>query len=172
MLSASAARVVQLLTVQSAAQEYIENENARLEREQQFWAKEIVVKIEYKYCPNLTIIDTPGRSSTPAQMPGLKGALLTGAWDGCARPLGRNSVHVSALGSNRFTACFVQRRGLGRALEIIQLYACITGVFHMHSHAEQAPVRAMRLSTRTYAPGLISTAPGRRNSTLQNSPNP
>lgn len=33
----------------------------RLEREAcQFWAKEIVVKIEYKYCPNLTIIDTPG----------------------------------------------------------------------------------------------------------------
>ena len=42
-------------------QDYIENENARLEREQQFWAKEIVVKIEYKFCPNLTIIDTPGR---------------------------------------------------------------------------------------------------------------
>lgn len=41
-------------------QDYIENENARLEREQQFWAKEIVVKIEYKFCPNLTIIDTPG----------------------------------------------------------------------------------------------------------------
>ncbi|KAK9918350.1 hypothetical protein WJX75_003404 [Coccomyxa subellipsoidea] len=41
-------------------QEYIENENQRLEREQQFWSKEIVVKIEYKYCPNLTIIDTPG----------------------------------------------------------------------------------------------------------------
>ncbi len=41
-------------------QEHIESENARLEREQQFWAKEIVVKIEYKYCPNLTIIDTPG----------------------------------------------------------------------------------------------------------------
>ena len=41
-------------------QEYIESENARLEREQQFWSKEIVVKIEYKYCPNLTIIDTPG----------------------------------------------------------------------------------------------------------------
>ena len=42
-------------------QDYIENENARLEREQQFWAKEIVVKIEYKFCPNLTIIDTPGQ---------------------------------------------------------------------------------------------------------------
>ena len=41
-------------------QEYIEAENARLEREAQFWAKEVVVKIEYKYCPNLTIIDTPG----------------------------------------------------------------------------------------------------------------
>ncbi len=43
-------------------QEYIENENARLDREAQFWSKEIVVKIEYKFCPNLTIIDTPGES--------------------------------------------------------------------------------------------------------------
>ena len=42
-------------------QEYIEAENRRLENESdKFWAKEIVVKIEYKYCPNLTIIDTPG----------------------------------------------------------------------------------------------------------------
>jgi len=42
-------------------QEYIEAENQRLEQEHnQFWAKEIVVKMEYKYCPNLTIIDTPG----------------------------------------------------------------------------------------------------------------
>jgi hypothetical protein len=42
-------------------QAYIETENIRLEREAcQFWAKEIIVKIEYKYCPNLTIIDTPG----------------------------------------------------------------------------------------------------------------
>ncbi|KAK9850978.1 hypothetical protein WJX84_009933 [Apatococcus fuscideae] len=41
-------------------QDHIESENQRLEREQQFWAKEIVVKIEYKFCPNLTIIDTPG----------------------------------------------------------------------------------------------------------------
>ena len=43
-------------------QEYIENENARLDREAQFWSKEIVVKIEYKFCPNLTIIDTPGEA--------------------------------------------------------------------------------------------------------------
>jgi len=42
-------------------QEYIESENRRLEAEHdKFWAKEIVVRIEYKYCPNLTIIDTPG----------------------------------------------------------------------------------------------------------------
>ena len=31
-----------------------------MDREGQFWSKEIVVKIEYKFCPNLTIIDTPG----------------------------------------------------------------------------------------------------------------
>lgn len=33
----------------------------RLEKETcQFSAKEIIIRIEYKYCPNLTIIDTPG----------------------------------------------------------------------------------------------------------------
>ncbi|KAI4296319.1 hypothetical protein L6164_036287 [Bauhinia variegata] len=42
-------------------QAYIEAENARLEHEScQFSAKEIIIKVEYKYCPNLTIIDTPG----------------------------------------------------------------------------------------------------------------
>ncbi|CAK9236168.1 unnamed protein product [Sphagnum tenellum] len=42
-------------------QAYIQAENMRLEHEAcQFWAKEIILKIEYKYCPNLTIIDTPG----------------------------------------------------------------------------------------------------------------
>ncbi|CAA6660413.1 unnamed protein product [Spirodela intermedia] len=40
---------------------YIEAENMRLENEAcQFSAKEIIIRIEYKYCPNLTIIDTPG----------------------------------------------------------------------------------------------------------------
>lgn len=43
-------------------QEYIHLENQRLEEEQQFWSKEIVVRIEYKFCPNLTIIDTPGET--------------------------------------------------------------------------------------------------------------
>ncbi|XWS39689.1 hypothetical protein CRYUN_Cryun18bG0076500 [Craigia yunnanensis] len=42
-------------------QAYIEAENMRLEREQcQFSAKEIIIKVKYKLCPNLTIIDTPG----------------------------------------------------------------------------------------------------------------
>ncbi|XP_012071357.1 dynamin-like protein ARC5 [Jatropha curcas] len=42
-------------------QAYIESENMRLERETcQFSAKEIIIRVEYKFCPNLTIIDTPG----------------------------------------------------------------------------------------------------------------
>ncbi|OMO99099.1 hypothetical protein CCACVL1_03930 [Corchorus capsularis] len=42
-------------------QAYIEAENMRLEREpSQFSAKEIIIKVKYKNCPNLTIIDTPG----------------------------------------------------------------------------------------------------------------
>lgn len=41
-------------------QEHIEAENKRLEEEGGFWSKDIVAKIEYKFCPNLTIVDTPG----------------------------------------------------------------------------------------------------------------
>ena len=41
-------------------QEHIESENRRLEAEGGFWSKDIVAKIEYKFCPNLTIVDTPG----------------------------------------------------------------------------------------------------------------
>ncbi|CAN6344578.1 unnamed protein product [Urochloa humidicola] len=42
-------------------QAYIEAENMRLEKEPcQFSEKEIIIKVEYKHCPNLTIIDTPG----------------------------------------------------------------------------------------------------------------
>eukprot|EP00240_Pyramimonas_obovata_P003576 CAMPEP_0118946316 /NCGR_PEP_ID=MMETSP1169-20130426/44011_1 /TAXON_ID=36882 /ORGANISM="Pyramimonas obovata, Strain CCMP722" /LENGTH=824 /DNA_ID=CAMNT_0006892251 /DNA_START=57 /DNA_END=2531 /DNA_ORIENTATION=- len=52
----------------SDLRDYIESENRRLEQDhEQFWAKEIVVKIEYKYCPNLTIIDTPGLISAPSK---------------------------------------------------------------------------------------------------------
>ena len=42
-------------------QAFIERENRRLESEpRKFSDREIVVRVEYKYCPNLTIIDTPG----------------------------------------------------------------------------------------------------------------
>ncbi|KAF7143147.1 hypothetical protein RHSIM_Rhsim05G0111000 [Rhododendron simsii] len=57
-------------------QAYIEAENMRLENEPcQFSAKEIIIKVEYKYCPNLTIIDTPG---LVAPAPGWKNRALQG----------------------------------------------------------------------------------------------
>ncbi|XXG87115.1 hypothetical protein AAC387_Pa11g1881 [Persea americana] len=57
-------------------QAYIESENMRLEREpSQFSAKEIIIRISYKYCPNLTIIDTPGLI---APAPGRKNRVLQG----------------------------------------------------------------------------------------------
>lgn len=57
-------------------QAYIEAENMRLEREPcLFSAKEIIIRIEYKYCPNLTIIDTPGLI---APAPGRKSRALQG----------------------------------------------------------------------------------------------
>lgn len=55
-------------------QVYIEAENLRLENEPcQFSAKEIIIKVEYKFCPNLTIIDTPG---LVAPAPGRKNRAL------------------------------------------------------------------------------------------------
>ncbi|GIL71330.1 hypothetical protein Vretimale_2679 [Volvox reticuliferus] len=54
-------------------QVYIDADNAMLEREQRFASREIVVRMEYKHCPNLTIIDTPGLIS-PA--PGKKNCAL------------------------------------------------------------------------------------------------
>lgn len=41
-------------------QEYIERENQQLNADNKFLSKDIIVKIHYKYCPNLTIVDTPG----------------------------------------------------------------------------------------------------------------
>ncbi|XP_052194148.1 dynamin-like protein ARC5 [Diospyros lotus] len=57
-------------------QAYIEDENMRLEHDPcQFSAKEIIIRVEYKYCPNLTIIDTPGLI---APAPGRKNRALQG----------------------------------------------------------------------------------------------
>jgi GTPase SAR1 family protein len=56
-------------------QAYIEAENNRLESEQRFSSREIVVRIEYRHCPNLTLIDTPGLISAA---PGKKNEKLQG----------------------------------------------------------------------------------------------
>ena len=48
-------------------QAHIERENLALERLGTFAAEEIVVRIEYKYCPNLSIVDTPGLLSTAGE---------------------------------------------------------------------------------------------------------
>jgi hypothetical protein len=46
-------------------QEHIERENARLEAAQTFETREILIRIEYKFCPNMIIIDTPGLIHAP-----------------------------------------------------------------------------------------------------------
>lgn len=44
------------------ARRFIEDENRRLERDahRSFEAREIVIRVEYRHCPNLVLIDTPG----------------------------------------------------------------------------------------------------------------
>ena len=66
MISAQSAGLSRMhaLTRLLMLQEHIESENQRLEREQQFWAKEIVVKIEYKCAP----------SPAPWRVPSLAGS--------------------------------------------------------------------------------------------------
>ncbi len=48
-------------------QAYIESENKRLERDptRSFDAREIKIRMEYRHCPNLLIIDTPGLIHAP-----------------------------------------------------------------------------------------------------------
>jgi len=51
----------------SEIQEYIESENLRLEKDpvRCFDSREINIRMEYKYCPNLILIDTPGLIAAP-----------------------------------------------------------------------------------------------------------
>mmetsp|Transcript_99 Transcript_99/g.131 ORF Transcript_99/g.131 Transcript_99/m.131 type:complete len:1001 (+) Transcript_99:67-3069(+) len=51
----------------SELQEYIESENNRLERDpvRCFESREINIRMEYKYCPNMILIDTPGLIAAP-----------------------------------------------------------------------------------------------------------
>ena len=51
-------------------QAHIERENVRLDQLQAFASEDIVVRIEYKYCPNLSIVDTPGLLLPPASADG------------------------------------------------------------------------------------------------------
>jgi len=48
-------------------QEYIDSENSRLERDpvRCFDPREINIRMEYKYCPNMILIDTPGLIAAP-----------------------------------------------------------------------------------------------------------
>jgi len=60
-------------------QDYIERENRRLERDpvRCFDSREINVRMEYKYCPNMILIDTPGLISAP-RMSSAAGAVKNG----------------------------------------------------------------------------------------------
>lgn len=57
-------------------QDYIERENRRLERDptRSFDSREISVRMEYKYCPNMILIDTPGLIAAPKVPRGRGGA--------------------------------------------------------------------------------------------------
>jgi len=57
-------------------QDYIERENRRLERDpmRSFDPREINLRMEYKYCPNMILIDTPGLISAPKVPRGRTGA--------------------------------------------------------------------------------------------------
>ena len=48
-------------------QAYSESENKRLERDPSrcFDAREINIRMEYRYCPNMIVIDTPGMLHPP-----------------------------------------------------------------------------------------------------------
>ena len=60
----------------SDIQDYIEKENKRLERDplRSFDSREINVRMEYKYCPNMILIDTPGLIAAPRVPKGRNGA--------------------------------------------------------------------------------------------------
>ncbi|KAG5179162.1 hypothetical protein JKP88DRAFT_201174 [Tribonema minus] len=51
----------------SEIQAYIEAENKRLERDpiRSFDAREIMIRMEYRFCPNMILIDTPGLIQAP-----------------------------------------------------------------------------------------------------------
>lgn len=85
----------------SEIQEYIEAENVRLERDpvRCFDAREINIRMEYKYCPNMILIDTPGLISAPKIPRGRNGA--TGAVSMQQRALLKSAREAERLVVNK-----------------------------------------------------------------------
>lgn len=77
-------------------QEYIQAENTRLERDpvRSFESREINVRMEYKYCPNMILIDTPGLIAAP-RIP--KGRTRAGASNTQQRALQRIAREAERL---------------------------------------------------------------------------
>ena len=68
-------------------QAYIESENLRLERDpvRCFDSREINIRMEYKYCPNLILIDTPGLIAAPKTPKGSSANVQSRALQASAR---------------------------------------------------------------------------------------
>jgi len=60
-------------------QDYIERENQRLEKDplRSFDSREINIRMEYRHCPNLILIDTPGLIAAPRIPKGRSGAAVS-----------------------------------------------------------------------------------------------
>ena len=67
---------VERATTLADIQDYIDRENRRLERDpvRSFDSREINIRMEYKHCPNMILIDTPGLISAPRVPKGRAGS--------------------------------------------------------------------------------------------------
>ena len=84
----------------SEIQKYVEAENKRLERDpvRCFDSREINVRMEYKYCPNMILIDTPGLIAAP-KIP--RGRLNSGAVSMQQRALLKSAREAERLVVNK-----------------------------------------------------------------------
>ena len=84
----------------SEIQKYVEMENKRLERDpvRCFDAREINIRMEYKYCPNMILIDTPGLIAAP-KIP--RGRMNSGAVSMQQRALLKSAKEAERLVVNK-----------------------------------------------------------------------
>ncbi len=84
----------------SEIQRYVEQENKRLERDpvRCFDSREINIRMEYKYCPNMILIDTPGLIAAP-KIP--KGSTNSGAVSMQQRALLKSAREAERLVVNK-----------------------------------------------------------------------